>query len=200
MKIHHFAGVAGMLLASTQQPQAVPITGSIGIVGNMTFNTSSPSTATADTSWITPEVASDSGVFQIAVNTAVTMSSAIWNFNTGTPINNFWSVDGFTFELLSSQIASQGTSSSGAGYLDVNGTGMVSGNGYTPTVMSFNLTTQNPSSGAAAGTQPVWTFSASGMATSAVADGGYTLMLLGLALTGTGLMARKTMRSNCRFC
>ena len=174
-----------------QAPLAVPITGSIGTTGSLTFNTSSPATATEETSWISPQVVKDSGAFTaIASGTPITMSSAIWNFNTSTPINAFWTVGGFTFQLLSSFIAAQGTSG-GLAYLTVDGTGLVSGNGYTPTVMSFNMTSQDPVAGVTGGVNS-WSFSASGASTlSSVADGGSTIMLMGLALTGVAWMMRK---------
>jgi hypothetical protein len=196
MKLHHFAGAATLLLASTQVPQAVPIAGNIGFTGGLTLNSSSVATASQLTSWINPQVNVDSGafaipsLFAIAPGTPALFSSAIWNFNTTTPIMNFWSVGGFTFELLTSYIAAQGGAPGTTAFLDVNGTGLVSGNGYTPTVMSFNLTTQDP----LGSTQPiVWTFSASGASTpgSTVADGGSSVMLLGLALSSLGIASRK---------
>ncbi len=129
----------------------------------------------------------------IAPGTPITMSSTIWNFNTSTPINSFWTVGGFTFQLLSSFIAAQGTSSSGMAYLYVEGTGLVSGNGYTPTMMSFNLTSQDPIAGENAGVDS-WSFSASGASTApSVADGGSTVMLMGLALTGVAWMRKNRL-------
>lgn len=203
MKTYRFAGVAAVLLASTQVPQAVPITGSIGFTGDLTYDTSSSGSATAVTSWIDPEVLASSGVFAlpsvyaIAPFTPATFTTQVWHFNDpSTPINNFWSVGGFTFELLSSYVASQGGSGGVNAYVDVDGTGLVSGNGYTPTVMSFNLSSQDPTGGTSASGVEEWTFSASGASTiSTVMDGGNTLILLGVALTGVGLAARKAKRS-----
>jgi len=196
MKLNHLAGAVILLAASTQMPFAVPITGNIGITGSLTYNTSSSATATEETSWINPQIVGDTGVFAvpslfaITPGTPVIMSSAIWNFNTSTPINTFWTVGGFTFQLLSSFIAAQGTSG-GLGYVYVEGTGLVSGNGYTPTVMSFNLTSQDPVAGQNTGADS-WSFSASGATTiPSVADRGSTIMLMGLALTGVAWMMRK---------
>jgi hypothetical protein len=100
-------------------------------------------------------------------------------------------VGGFTFELMSSFIASQGVSD-GTAYLYVEGTGLVSGNGYTPTMMSFNLTSQDPIAGRNNGADS-WSFSASGATDTppSVADGGSTVMLLGLALTGVAWMTKR---------
>jgi hypothetical protein len=201
MKLNHLAGAAILLAASTQAPLAIPISGNIGITGSLTYNTSSSGTATEETSWIDPHVVSDTGgfavpsLFAITPGTPAIMSPATWNFNTSTPINGFWAVGGFTFQLLSSFIASQG-SSGGMAYLYVDGTGLVSGNGYTPTVMSFNLTSQDPIAGVNGGVNS-WTFSASGATTiPSVPDGGSTVMLMGLALTGVAWLRRKDRRSN----
>jgi hypothetical protein len=195
MKINHLAGTVTILLAATQV-HAVPITGNIGFTGLFTLNSSSPATATAVTSWINTEVNGDSGVFgsgifALATDTPVAMDPSTWNFATSVPIANFWSVGGFTFELLSSYVLSQGASPGQNGYVVVDGTGIVSGNGYTATEMSFNLTTSDPF----AGSGPTsWTFQASGASTApSVADGNSTAMLLGLALTGVAWIKRKSV-------
>lgn len=134
----------------------------------------------------------DSGSFStISSGTAATFTSSTWFFTTGTAINNFWSVGGFTFELLSSSITSQGgtvfNGPNANGFVVANGTGIVSGNGYTPTAINWSFTSQDPKIpfGDSAG----WTFSAS--SASLVPDGGATVMLLGLALSGVALLKRK---------
>jgi hypothetical protein len=195
MKINRFAGVATIVLASTQMPEAVPISGDIGITGSLTYDTGSSANATEEITWIAPQVVGASGdfalpsTFGISPGTPVAMSPLTWKFNTATPINSFWSVDGFTFELLSSYVAAQGVFN-GTGFLDVDGTGLVSGNGFSATVMSFDLTSQDPIAGQSRGVDS-WSFSASGATSSGVADGGSTVMLLGLALSGAAWMARK---------
>jgi len=195
MKKHYLAGGAALLLAVTQV-HAVPIAGNIGFTGQLTLNSSSPATATAVTSWINTAVNGDSGVFgtglfAIALNTPVLMTPLTWNFTTTTPIPNFWSVGGFTFELLSSFVLKQGATPGVNGFVDINGTGIVSGNGYDPTVMSYNLTTSDPFAGSGPTT---WTFQASGTSTGPnVADGSSTAMLLGLALTSVAWMKRKAV-------
>jgi hypothetical protein len=189
----HFAGVLSLLLASTQAPLAVPITGNIGIDGALTFNSSSAGTATAVTSWIDPVVGAASGVFAVpsvfavSPGTAVTMTPSFWNFNTSTPINNFWTVGGFTFQLLSSFIYQQGGTPGVNAYVVVDGTGLVSGNGYSPTPMTWNFTSQDP----LASTSPnEWTFSASG-ASAAVPDTAATAGLLAAGWLGAVLMKRR---------
>lgn len=193
MKVYSFTGAAAILLASTQIPYAIPITGNIGITGGLSYNTSSSATATAVTRWISPYVTLDSGVFAapsifaIPLGTAAIMAPVVWNFNTVTPINGFWSVGGFTFQLTSSAIAQQGGAPGVTGYVDVDGTGLVSGNGYTATPMSWIFTAQDPT----AGHNPdSWTFSAAG-ATPGIPDGGSTAILLGFALSGAAWLKKK---------
>ena len=100
-------------------------------------------------------------------------------------------VGGFTFELLSSSITSHGFDASG-GYVTVDGTGLVSGNGYSATLMNWHFTTQDPSTIYNNPNSPyngdtVWTFSSS----DATPDGGATVILLGIALSGIALLKKK---------
>lgn len=103
------------------------------------------------------------------------MNNIVWNFNTATttPINHFWMVGAFSFELEYSHIVSQGN-----GSVDVSGWGWVSAAGFDTTEMSWNFS--SPGTGS-------WTFSAS----SATPDGGATVILLGIALSGIALLKKK---------
>lgn len=193
MKVYSLTGVAAVLLASTEIPYAIPITGNIGITGGLNYNSGSSATATAVVQWISPYVTVDSGVFAapsifaIAPGAAVTMAPGTWNFNTSTAINNFWSVGGFTFQLTSSAVAQQGGTPGVTGYVVVDGTGTVSGNGYTPTPMSWIFTSQDPMAGPSSDS---WTFSAAG-STPGVPDGASAAVLLGIALSGVAWFKRK---------
>jgi len=180
------AGVAAVALALTQAVQATPISGNIGFSGNVTYDTSSAGTATEVTSWINPVVgATPTGSFNIITpGTGVNFTTSIWSFNDASTINPFWMVDGFTFELLSSSIVVQGGTYP-AGFVFVSGTGIVSGNGYTPTQLSWSFTSQDPKAGSGPDN---WTFSASA---ASVPDGGATVMLLGIALSGVALLKKK---------
>jgi hypothetical protein len=191
-----FAGIAAVALALTQTLQAVPIVGGIGFQGAVQLNTSSSATATAVTAWVSPSVLLTSGAFTTVANlTPVNFASGNWYFNSATapsgsfPINSFWSVGNFTFQLLSSYIVNQGGIPGSTASVTVNGTGIVSvtgsnPSGYSPTVMSWSFTTQDPSIG-----QPAsYTFSAS---TVSVPDGGATVMLLGIALSGVALLRKQ---------
>jgi hypothetical protein len=183
------AGVAAVALALTQSIQAIPVSGNIGFAGQVTLNSSSAGTASAVTGWVNPHVEGDSGSFSgIADNTPVTFTGSTWNFTTVSAINPFWSVDGFTFVLTSSWILSQGGSAAlDNGYVVVDGWGYVTGNGYAQTEMFWTFSISDPQ----ANTQiPDWSFQAS--ATS-VPDGGATVMLLGIALSGVALLKKKLM-------
>jgi hypothetical protein len=117
----------------------------------------------------------------VAVGAAATFTPLQWNFNSG-PVTAFWSVGGFTFNLTASSIFSQGGFPAG---VVVNGSGIISGNGFDPTPGTWSFSTQDPS----AGTPPVFSFSA---ATGAIVpDSGTTVALLGLALVGVGFLRRK---------
>lgn len=179
-----FAGVAAVILALAQSLQAVPVTGNIGFTGRVTFDTSSAGTATEVVSWVNPTVNGTSGSFTtVADGTSVNFSSP-WFFLTTSAINSFWSVGGFTFQLLSSSITAHGGTNPN-GFVVVNGTGIVSGNNYTPTTLSWSFTSQDP----AVTTGPsTYTFSAS---SNSVPDGGTTVALLGVALSGVGLLRKK---------
>jgi hypothetical protein len=183
------AGATVLALALTQNIQAIPIVGNIGFTGQVTLNSSTPATATEVTSWVLPTVNGTSGVFAapnpfaVAYGTAVSMA-APWSFVSGA-VNNFWVVGGFTFNLTSSSIISQGGTSPNTGFVVVDGTGIVSGNGYTPTAMTWSFSVSDPE---ANNEIPTWTIQAS---SASVPDGGATVMLLGIALSGVALLRKK---------
>lgn len=176
----------------SQQAQAVPITGNITFAGTVTLDTASAGTATAVVAggWHgtgglgMPEVMSRDGSFTafVALGAPTTFTALQWNFNSpGGQAGAFWSVGGFTFNLTASSIFSQG------GFpatVTVIGTGIISGNGFTPTVGTWSFSSQDP----AAGQPPVFSFSA---ATGAVPDSGSTVAFLGLALAGVEALRRK---------
>ena len=161
-KLIQFRIIAAVALILSQTVQASLITGNIGFSGLANLNTDSAGTATAVTSWNTPLVFISAGTFgppspfAVANATPVTFAPGNWNLATTSPITNFWNVGGFKFELLSSYIAFQGVFPSG-GVLAVYGTGVISGNGYTPTACSWSFTTQDP---AIYNPTPEWSFSA----------------------------------------
>jgi len=136
-----FAAVA--LLCAGVTLEAAPINGSITIKDGAHLNTNLVNTATQVTGWLNganlpPTVVSRSGNFVTFVNVgdAVTMA-APWNFKSG--LANLWKVGGFTFNLTASSIVMQAN-----GFLNVSGTGTISGHGFTTTPGSWKFSTQNP--------------------------------------------------------
>jgi hypothetical protein len=180
--ISKLAITAVALVVTAQVSQAVPISGSIGFTGQASYDTGSVGTANEVTHWFNTAVNGTSGSFDIlALNSPATLFSP-WAFDTTTPINDFWTAGGFSFELLSSSIITQGP-----GFVFVTGTGIVSGPaGYDATTFDWNFSSQgNP---VTTGSPLTWTFSAS---SDHVPDGSTTLVLLGSALSGLALLKRK---------
>jgi hypothetical protein len=163
--------------------QATPITGNIGFSGAVDLNSTTANAATAATAWFNTVAASPSGSFVGTVNNgdAVSMTGATpWSFNSG-PLASFWSVDGFTFNLISSSIYSQV-----GGFLNVSLVGTVIGNGYTATAFNGTFQVADPAS---SGPQ---TFTER-LSFNSVPDGGTTVALLGLGLLGFGLFRKKML-------
>jgi hypothetical protein len=163
-----------------QQAQAVPLTGAISFGGGVELDQPTVNTATQVVSWLDesfamPTVESVSGSFAPFVTVGDTATFAFpWSFNSG-PIAGFWTVDGFTFNLIASSIVFQG-----GGFLAVSGQGTITGNGFAG-VVYWNFSTQDdPSDG-------VFSFSGANQ----TPDGGATVALLGLALAGIEGIRRK---------
>jgi VPDSG-CTERM motif len=174
--------VAAVAMALTQTVQAIPlpyISGNIAISGAATLNTTSVNTASKVTTWGVNTVSTDSGSFPLALDGQIVNFSGAngWSFNSGV-LNNFWSVGGFTFNLISSTISIQGN---GLLYVLLNGT--VSSASYTTTDFTGSMTIQNPPGSGC-------TFSES-LSFGSVPDGASTILLLGSALSGLALIKRK---------
>ena len=168
-----------------QQAQAVPITGAITFAGGVELNQPSVNSATQVTGWLDengdmPTVQSASGSFAGLDGQTATFAFP-WTFGSGQAA--FWTVGGFTFNLIASTIISQ----MGDGFLAVSGTGTISGNGYaTTTGVTWNFTVQDDASNG------VFSFSGG---SEAIPDSGATVALLGLGLAGIEGIRRKLMRS-----
>jgi len=184
MKFNQISKLAAALAAAvclTGIAQAVPITGNIGFSGAVELNTTTANTATEATAWYNTVAASPSGSFLgiVSQGAAVSMTGATpWSFNSGA-LANFWTVDGFTFNLVSSSIFSQV-----GGFLDVVMAGTVTGNGFTPTAFNGTFQVADPASSAPQ------TFTER-LSFASVPDGGTTAMLLGCGLLSLGLFHRK---------
>ena len=163
-----------------QQAQAVPVTGAITFAGGVTLNTGTVNTASQVLTWLDesgdmPTVQSASGSFAGLDGQTATFAFP-WTFGSGQAA--FWTVGGFTFNLISSVIISQ----IGDGFLAVSGTGTISGNGFAATFSSWSFTVQDDASNG------VFSFSGG---SEAIPDGGPTVALLGLALAGIESIRRK---------
>ena len=177
------AGAAVLTVALTQTVQAIPVTGNIGFSGTADLNSRSVNMASAVVAggWRNTVVGSASGSFAFIPTLApVVMTSSQWNFVSGA-LPAFWSVGGFTFDLVSSSIFSQG-----GGFLNVLLNGMVTGNNYDPTQFSGSFQVADP----AANGQVTFTERISFNST-AVPDGGATVLLLGMGLIAMTLLKRK---------
>ena len=168
-----------------QQAQAVPIRGVITFAGGVTLDTDTVTTANQVTTWLDqnlamPTVQSASGSFSGLDGQTATFAFP-WSFNSG-PIAGFWTVGGFTFNLIASSIVSQ----MGDGFLAVSGTGTISGNGFAATFSNWLFTVQDDSSNG------VFSFSGG---SEAIPDSGATVALLGLALSGIEGIRRKLRRA-----
>ena len=171
------AGIALTMFAQTLQ--AVPITGNIGFSGTAQLNTTTVQTATEVVSWFPTVVNAESGSFSsVAIGSDVLLASP-WLFNSG-PLNNFWRVGGFTFDLLSSTISlRQGL------FLDVSLIGTVTGNGFTDSPFTGTFQVGDPSANGDTTFTERLSFT-----NAAVPDGGSTLIMLGLTGLAMALVKR----------
>jgi hypothetical protein len=194
MKIRKLIAALALAGGLVTAAQATPITGFIQFAGSVTFDTQSLATATRVNTWFdvfgnagfSNVTAGSTGIFGgIAGGTQATMATP-YIFNPSTPTPALWSVGGFTFDLLSSTILSQTAKD-----LTIEGTGLVSGNGITPTNMTWMFTTQN----ASGHNQAMFSFSANSSTTGAVPDSGAAISLLGIGLIGLELARRKLAKA-----
>jgi hypothetical protein len=154
----------------------------ITFTGGAQLDTDSVMTAQQVTTWLDennalPTVTSVSGVFADFVGVGHTVTFANnWSFNSGATA--FWTVDGFTFDLITSRVIVRD-----GGFLSVMGSGVITGHGYTFDGTWRFSTQDDPSNGV---------FSWSG---STVPDGGITVAMLGLALAGIEVIRRKVRKA-----
>lgn len=179
--IKTFLGAACLaigLFSSQPTASAVAITGEIDFGGTALLD-SSLDTATQVTTFYnvfgaanTASVLLTSGSFTSIANGSNAVFASPYIFNPSTPTPNLWSVGGFTFDLTSSSIISQS-----ATFLNITGSGVLSGNGYDATIGAWSFTITNASGGDPATGR--FGFNASN---AALPDGGTTVALLGLSL------------------
>ena len=183
--------LTGILLFSVaMEVAAVPITGEIGMGGNF---------IAVDSSWQETDMLTATGVdFDpnlFIVNTAtgsfdgVSTLGSITDFQfdptlgvndgfdgvtTVSSIEAFWTIDGFSFELTSAVKLSTSSDT----FLDIDGTGIISGNGFDATPGTWSFTGDN--------TGGTFTWSAAGTAVPEPT----MLALLGIGLLGFAVSRR----------
>jgi len=174
------AGALALGLFLSNAAQAGLITGLVAFSGSVTLGDNGVADANLATvnealnyAGVTVGYGTQTGAFaSLTDGQAVTMANP-WFFNDSTPITNFWKVGNFSFDLSYSNVITQTGS-----FLNVTGFGTLhdTADGYDATngIWSFTI----PSSGF--GTAH-FTFASS---TSAIPDGGTTVMLLGVGLLG----------------
>ncbi len=188
IKLTSVAALAVAMLAGATSLLAGPINGSITFNGTVKLSPNSIATATMAFS-PTTKVASVQGDFAsfVSVNDIVALATP-WSLNSG-PVSDFWTVDGFHFDLASSAIVPpQGP------FLNVSGSGIVWGNGFTPTSATWAFTIPT---GSASG---LYSFAAATVTIvpqqhNPVPDSGVTALLLGLGLVGLNLVARRSKKA-----
>lgn len=186
MKIKWLAMVGALTAMAVTTTQAMMITPGSGIslAGTYVTDTGDLNTANAFTSFSGVYVASDSGAFATAGVTLLTpgsVSMTAFSFDPfpGTGVTPLWTTTSgvsASFDLAPPISVSQPGNDS----LTLTGTGTLHLAGYDPTPGSWIFTANQGGSS--------FSFSSSN---TALPDGGTTVMLLGAALTGLGLIRRK---------
>jgi hypothetical protein len=165
------------LVGFSASVQAIPITGGISFAGSYTPNNSDLNVATSIT-FGSSFVTSDNGSFAIfAPGSSVTMASPLAINPTVVPVLSLWSIGIYSFDAYSLVQSAQS-----ANTLTLTGTGLIKDGNSADSVAGTWLATFNTLND---------TFSYSASAAANVPDGGTTVMLLGGALAGLGLLKRK---------
>jgi hypothetical protein len=178
-KIITIVGVAVLAALSINNAKAVPITGNIGFDGVAQLNGGTVETSSKVVDWINTSVGTSSGSFASIAKGTPTVLASPWSFNSGT-LNNFWTVGGFTFDLISS-IGAIGP----AGFMNVALSGTVKGNGFDVTAFNGTFQVADPSANG------LTTFTERLSFNSPVPDGGNTLILLGSVMLAVLLVNGK---------
>lgn len=168
---------------------ATQIHGEIHMGGDVVFNTVDLSSATAVNHWISPlnhlEKAATFGAtgdFTVIPSGFEADMAHPWTFSPNTPVT-LWSIGafGFSFDLLNILSITH----TGDNFLNILASGTVHATGFDDTHALFSFTVDNPDG------LPHLTYSmANATITVPTPDGGSTVMLLGLAISGLGLARR----------
>jgi hypothetical protein len=176
------AGAVAAALAMTASVQATPISGSIGFTGTYTQNGGTIGDLTTATSFTinTVSIATTTGVFVGAGSPTFASPISVNPANNLIPNVQLWSVivGGVTYTLV---VTTETETFDTASQLNLAGTGTISDGNPADTVtgawqLGFGRT----------GDAFTWQSTSAG-----VPDGGATVMLLGLALSGAALLKKK---------
>jgi VPDSG-CTERM motif len=171
---------------STHEAQAAKINGTIDFAGAVMFDSSHLDNVTQVMVWRDvfgnagfSNVAARTGDFSgIPLGTQATMATP-WIFTPSTNTPGLWEVGGFTFNLMSATVVDQT-----ATFLNITGTGFITGNGFENTFARWAFTVQN-----AGGNHDFFSFSAN--SATGVPDGGAAVALLGMGLGVIEFIRRK---------
>lgn len=170
---------------STAAPNlyAVPITGVIGFSGTAQLDGATVNSSSEVLSWSANNTTGlASGSFTGLTGSPVALASP-WFFNSGV-LNNFWVVNGFTFNLASSHIYS--TSDKSISVI-LAGTVVSTISGLDPTAFIGNFTIQDPS----ATLNGKYFYTESISFGNTVPDGGTTMLLMGISALALGALKYK---------
>jgi hypothetical protein len=172
---------AAALMAFAATVQAIPVTGGISFAGAYTVNTGDINTGTAFTSFSAVQATGESGSFVgiTPLNTVGSITMTPFSYSPFSAVLPLWKVTlnaSDFFNLTSLTLVDHSVTDA----LTLKGTGTVNLVGFDPTVGTWTFTA-NQGGG-------TFSFSASN---STIPDGGTTLLLLGSALSGLGLIRRK---------
>jgi protein with PEP-CTERM/exosortase system signal len=171
---------------STHEAQAARINGTIDFAGAVHFDSSHLDAVNQVLTWRDvngnlgfSNVAAFTGDFGgfVTLGQQATMATP-WTFIPSTDTPGLWSVGGFSFHLLSSIVVTRD-----AEFLNIKGSGIVSGNGFDPTNANWAFSVQD-----AGGTHDFFSFSAN---VATVPDGGSAVALLGISLGAIEFIRRK---------
>ncbi len=184
-RVRSTAVLATLAVCSALPLSAIPITGVVDFAGGATFDSGTLATANGVIAggWsnVTVTSVTAGSILDTTINpgAAVTMTGAAWNFNNGA-LPNLWTVGGFTFSLTTSMIVTQNAS-----FLNVMGTGFLSGNGYDVTPGNWFFTSQG------VGDNNQFSFSATNNTLPVgVPEGGSTVGMLGGCLLAFAALLR----------
>ncbi len=196
-KIVSVLAVAAMgcaLLSQKAQANPIPISGTIQIGGIALLDNPVLNSANNVLSVLTSAVAGGTGDYTGTAGAPVTWGVPFgWNPPLlpppGTPPSMLWQFTSgvTTYEFDLSSIAKVGNNPL---FLDITGTGVADISGYLPTPGTWSFTITSSTGTSSTSPLALFQFSSSDNAIG-IPDGGMTIALLGLALTGIGALRMK---------